>query len=262
MTAIAAETAGTGGQVLLALAFTTLAVAHSAAGEAGFVRPLLAADWSIPGVPRPAAGRLLRVAWHLTSVAWLALAVAAVGVSPLAAAAGAALLSGLAMLVWLRPHPAWPLFLVGGLAGLHGDGLLGDTAVAVGATAAVAAAVALAALHLYWVGGGRHLLDHAVPARPDGTPTLRPGPLATAAVAVLLLGFAGLVAAAAATAQPWYVTAAVLVGVAVLAIRAIGDGRHVGFTKSVRSSRFAELDDRWFTPTAALLALAAGTSVL
>ncbi|MEM9561610.1 MAG: DUF3995 domain-containing protein, partial [Actinomycetota bacterium] len=228
----------------------------------GFVRPILAAEWTIAEVPRWAANRLLRVAWHLTSVAWLAFAVIAVDGSALAAISVASLASGVIMLIGLAGHPAWPAFLLAGLSGLHADGVLTTPVLAVGATAAVTTCTALAALHVSWALGGRWMLDGAVPTTADGDPTFTPGPLATLAVAALLGTFGGLVAVAAATDEPWWVTVAVLAGVAVLAIRAIGDGRYAGFTKRERDTRFGRLDDAWFTPLVVLLAIASSASVL
>ena len=250
------------GQIMTAALLATLAVAHSVLGETGFVRPLVAADWSIDEVPRWAADRLLRVAWHLTSVAWLALAVVAVDGSPLAAVAVAAVASGLLMLIALPGHGAWPAFLVAGLFGFGADGLLTDTVLALLAWSAVAVLIGLAGLHLYWAAGGRAGLSAAVPATPDGSPTFHPGPVATAAVAGLLLGFAGIIGVAVLTDQPWWIDAAVWAGVAVLAGRAIGDRRYAGFTKKERNTLFGQRDDRWYTPLAVLLAIAASAAVL
>ncbi len=249
-------------QLLTAGLLVTLAVAHSVAGETGFIRPILAADWTIAEVPRWAANRLLRTAWHLTSVAWLALAVIAVDGSALAAISVASLASGVMMLIGLAGHPAWPAFLVAGLSGLYADGLLTSSVLAAVAGVAVVTAAALSGLHVYWALGGRRMLDGAVPTTADGTPTFTPGPLATLAVAALLAGLGALVATAAITDEPWPVTAGVLVGIAVLSLRAIGDGRHAGFTKRERDTRFGRLDDTWFTPLAVLLALASAAAVL
>lgn len=241
---------------------TLLAVAHSYAGETGFIRPLVRAEWTIDEVPRWAANRLLRIAWHLTSVAWLALAVIAIGGTPVTAVSVASLLSGLMMFIGLRGHPAWPAFLLAGAFGLHGEGLLGSAVMAIAAGLAVLTAVALAGLHLYWVAGGRCLLDAAVPTTVEGTRTFTPGPIATLSVACLLTGFAGLVAVVAAYDEAAPLRWLLLAGVAILAARAVGDGRHAGFTKQNRATRFADFDDRFFTPIAVFLAMGATAATL
>ncbi len=249
-------------QLLTAGLLVALALAHSVAGETGFIRPMLAAEWTIADVPRWAADRLLRVAWHLTSVAWVALAVIALDGSALAAVSVASLASGAMMLVGLAGHPAWPAFLVAGLSGLYADGLLTSPVLAIGAGTAVATCAALAGLHLYWALGGHWMLDGAVPTTAEGVPAFRPGRLACLAVTAALTAFGGLIAVAAATDEHGLVTAGVLAGVVVLALRAIGDGRHAGFTKRERTTRFGRLDDTWFTPLAVLLAIAASSAVL
>lgn len=195
-------------------------------------------------------------------MAWLALAVITVGGTPVTAVSVASLLSGLMMFIGLRGHPAWPAFMLAGAFGLHGEGLLGSAVLATGAGLTVLTAVALAGLHLYWVAGGQYLLDDAVPTTAEGTKTFAPGPVATLAVAGLLTGFAGLVGVVAAYDEPAPLRWMLLVGVAVLAARAVGDGRHAGFTKQNRSTRFADLDDRFFTPIAVFLAMGAAAATL
>jgi hypothetical protein len=99
-----------------------LAAAHSGLGEAGILRPLFASRWRIEGVPRGPAERILRFAWHLTSLAWVGLACAAIGAGALQVVAVVCGLSGLVILAMLRGHLAWPLFLVAGGAAWAADG--------------------------------------------------------------------------------------------------------------------------------------------
>ncbi len=247
---------------MTATLFTVLAVAHSAAGETGFIRPLINAEWTIDEVPRWAADRLLRTAWHLTSVAWLAMAVVAAGGTPVAAISVAAVASSVMMFIGLRGHPAWPLFLLAGLFGFAGEGWL-TTPVLLAATAATAVALTMAAaLHIYWAAGGSLLADAAVPTDQTGETTFSPGPLVTLAVAGLLIAFTVMISITALTDEPWPLRWLVLAGVAVLGARAVGDGRHAGFTKKHRESTFGEYDDRYFTPLVVFLAIGATASIL
>lgn len=256
------------GSMVMAGMFALLALAHSAAGETGFVRPLLNADWTIAEVPRPIANRLLRGAWHLTSVAWLAMAVIAIGGTPLTAMAVAALVSGVVIFLVTPAHFAWPLFIIAGGAGLEAEGLLTTAAIQIigGMTIIILGAAAL--VHLYWAAGGRALVDAAIPTTEDNAkPTISPGPVATAAVAAVLTGFAGLLVAELTDLGPagsdtpvvrWLIMA----GIAVLTARAIGDGRYAGFSKKFRDSAFGEMDDRFFTPIVVTIALGATTVLL
>ena len=93
----------------------------------------------------------------------------------------------------------------------------------------------------------------------NGRPLFVPSRTATAAVAVVLLLFAGLVVATAgivsvglpAVALSWlsYALALGLVG------RAIGEFKYVGFFKRVRGTKFARLDTFVYSPLCLLLAL-------
>ncbi|MEL7157970.1 MAG: DUF3995 domain-containing protein [Actinomycetota bacterium] len=247
---------------IAAAGLVLLAVAHSVLGETGVIRPLLAAEWTIADIPRWAADRLLRGAWHLTSLAWLGLAAITLDVAPLTTVGVVALASAALMFVVIRPHFAWPVFLLSGLGALRADGALPEGAVRAGAGVTVVALGLIGLLHLYWAGGGRWGHAAAVPVSPDGGPAFEPGPLLTAGVAVALFAFAALVAAPLAGLEHGLITVAVAVGVFVLAVRAIGDGRQAGFSKSDRSSDFAVADDRVFTPLVVLLAFGAAGSLL
>lgn len=248
--------------ILAALLFGGLALAHSLAGETGFIRPLVNAEWEIAEVPRWAANRLLRTAWHLTSVAWLAMATIALGASPIVAISLTAIASGLMMLIGLAGHPAWPMFLLAGLAGLHSEELLSTTILTAAGVVTIIVLLAIAALHGYWVAGGTAGLHAAVPTTIEGDKTFNPPPLLTAAVAGLLIGFAGLIAMVLSTDEPAPIRWLVLAGVAVLSARAVGDGKYAGFTKNERSTTFGTMDDQYFTPLCVMLAIGATAPVL
>ncbi|MEM9133959.1 MAG: DUF3995 domain-containing protein [Actinomycetota bacterium] len=239
-----------------------LAVAHSVLGETGFIRPLLAADWTIAEVPRWAANRLLRIAWHLTSLAWVGLAAIALDASALAAVGLVALASAVLMAVALPAHFAWPIFLLAGLGALRADGALPDGVVTAAGWVSAAVLVAVAVLHVHWAAGGRWGYEVVLPADGDGGPAFVPGALLTLAVAAAIATFAGLVAARLLAVDHWLLTTAIAVGTGVFALRAIGDGRQAGFSKSDRSTPFAKADDRWFTPLVTLLAFGAGGTLL
>lgn len=241
------------------LAGTTLAfigVIHSVLGEAGILRPLLADDrWDV-GAPRWAAERILRFAWHATTIAWFALAATAFGVDGTVALTVTALLTGLLVLALLPAHLAWPLFLLAALWGAVAAGVIGTSVLATLAFAAAVVAVAAALVHLAWAAGRLgSWAATAVPTRADGTSLFAPSTLATVAVAVALSIFAAALVSLA--IDPTSLVARVLVAGAtlVLAVRAIGDGRYVGFTKKLRSTAFGRRDDAVFTPLVAALAI-------
>lgn len=232
-----------------------LAVLHSLLGERRLLGPLFAGALPREALPlgRAFTERTLRFAWHLLSVAWLALAwIAARADGGTLTAVGCMLLaSGALALVTSRGrHFAWALFVVGGAAGVFGPRLA-----AVGPAAAALAAVvlaAIAAVHVAWMLGVRRGLRAAIP-EVDGRAAFAPPRGLTALVTLALTVAAGIVLAAARSgAPPWtWLTRA---GAAVFALRALGDFRLVGLTKRVHGTAFARWDDRLFTPLCVLLA--------
>ena len=257
---------------LAAVSLVVLAVMHSYLGERKILIPLLSQPWTAM-LPRSAADRIVRFAWHLTSLAWLGLAGVIVGADPGVAVGAVCLVSAAVIVGTLRSHPAWPVFGVGGFAALDAAGALPRWLLTLGGGMATIGFVLAAGLHVYWMAGGRWLFDRAVPTRPAAPaaaldapakprPMRRPGAIATAMVAIALLVMAAAVGSATVGrgATIWHLVG--WAGVLILALRAIGDGRYVGLTKSVRSTPFARVDDRAFTPFIVLLALGAAGGLL
>lgn len=249
-----------------ALAYLSLALAHSYLGERKVLVPLLAQEWTI-SLPKRFVHPLLRCAWHLTSLIWLAaaaiLVVAAIrgGISPLVldALGAAALLSGAVMLVALRGmHAAWAVFAVGAIgcfAGAHGWPRGEMVKLAAGALSSVTL-LFLAALHVYWAGGGRRGMRAVIPTRQGGAPTFRPGALLTIAVAVALASGAAIIGSAAGLlpALPW-VRPLGLAAAAVFTMRMVGDFRFAGLFKREWRTEFARWDSQLFSPLCGALAL-------
>lgn len=247
--------------LLAAGTLAAVAVLHSVLGEVAILRPLLADDrWRL-GPPRWAVERILRFAWHLTSIAWVALAAVTLGADGPVVVAVTAAVSGLLILAMLPAHLAWPLFLAIALwAGVAAE-LVGPVVLRALTLTAVVVATLAALLHLGWAGGrAKPLARAAVPTRPDGRPLFEPSAAATLAVAAALVVFAGALAVALVQPVPlarWLVAA----GTAVLVVRAVGDGRYAGFSKRLRSTAFARRDDLVYTPIVVSLAFG-GLAVL
>jgi len=101
--------------------------------------------------------------------------------------------------------------------------------------------------------------DSAAVPSIGGRPVMAPSRTATLAVAVILVLFAGLVAATAGLvrlAPPPAVLSWLSYGLALgLLARAIGEFKYVGFFKRVRGTRFATLDTFVYAPLCLLLAV-------
>lgn len=247
-------------ELIIAGCLLVLAAAHSFLGETNILRPLFAAEWTMTRTPRWATERILRFAWHLTSVAWIAMGLAVLDLPLLVSIAAMSLVSATIIFATLRGHLAWPLFLLAGVAALHAEGQLdGPLLQAAGALASIALLLA-GGVHVYWATGGTWLIDRALPT--TSAASFAPGPILTLLVAAALTTFATLVGLVTfdvgPTALRWLVTA----GVVVLTLRAIGDTKVAGFTKTVRDTSFAMADDRWFTPLIVFIAFGATGALL
>lgn len=236
-----------------------LAVTHSALGEVRILRPVLSnQQWSI-GIPRSITDPLLRMVWHLVSITWFGLALLAFGVSIPMVIAWSMLIPAAVLIIGLRGHLAWPLFLMAGLAALRHDGWFDDVAgPAAWATGLVFGLAGLA--HLYWAMGGARGSAAVFPEL-EGREGWRPGRGLTAVVAFVLLAFGAVVVlfgtGASASLRP-----SVIVGAAVLLLRAAGEGRYVGFSKRVFGTDFSRLDTALYTPLVVLLAFGTLASLL
>ena len=237
----------------------SIGIAHSALGEREVIGPLLRErGWRLATIPRAAADPLLRFAWHLTTLAWWALAAVLVGVPIAAAFAATCLLSAAIILVLLPGHLAWPLFLAAGVLALWIAG--GVPELLLWATVAAGALVAsiAAGFHAAWALGSSRGVANVIPQDPaTGEPKFRPQAGATLLVAFALLAYAALVVGHAAGAVAAPARWAVLAALVILTARVFGDGTWAGVLKRVRDTGFARADDRYWTPAAGLLALGA-----
>ena len=238
-----------------------ISVAHSVLGEKEILQPLFGDDRWATELPRWVHERILRFAWHLTSVAWVGLAFLVLGVDGATVVVGVGLTSATVIAISLPGHFAWPVFIAAGWTAAASQGMVPNGLMRGTMVAGAAIALALGGLHIYWAMGGKRWLEAALPER-SGSKAFEPGRLTTLLVASLLLMFAGLLITGllstdAGSVAPTWVRWAAGLAAAILGLRAVGDGRYAGFTKTVRSTAFARRDDLFYTPTAVALAASA-----
>ena len=232
---------------------------HTVFGDRRVIAPLLAnKEWKIAGISRRAADLVLRFAWHLTTVAWFALAAVLVGASIEIAFAVTCLISAAIILVLLPGHLAWPLFLPAGLLALWAGDAVPEWLLWVAVGLGVVLAIVAAGFHAAWALGSRRGVANVIPQDPKtGQPNFRPRPVGTAAIAVALVSYSALVMVEATQVGPSFVRWLVIAALVILTLRVFGDGRWTGVLKSVRDTGFARADDRLWTPLVAVLALGA-----
>jgi len=113
--------------------------------------------------------------------------------------------------------------------------------------------LAISLVHFYWALGGRKWADRVFPQFADtDKPVFTAGNWATILVAFIFLSFSGVIflktfEAVFRISNRW-IEIGVWVIAALFLLRAIGDFRYVGFTKSVHSTNFAAYDTKFFTP--------------
>jgi hypothetical protein len=240
--------------VVAIVCLAVLAGAHSLLGEAKVIGPLLAGELPAAPLSAPFLKRVLRFAWHLTSVAWLGLAAC------LAVAPSTAWIVGLVLVVsaavtlvaargW---HFAWAIFALGGLAALHRYQIGPPPAWLAWAGATVA--TALGALHVGWALRGAPLAA-VVPHR-AGRPVFVPGRAAAVAVAGALFGLAAVFLARAGVVALPGSSILALIAAAVFALRTIGDFRSVGLFRRPGGDAFSRNDAALYTPLCFALAAA------
>lgn len=119
----------------------------------------------------------------------------------------------------------------------------------------------ISGIHIYWGVGGTWGLQVSVPEQ-NGTRAFQPGRLATLVVAVLFGGMAffflykiGRLPVANSFVPAWVSHYGLWLLGGIFLLRVIGDFRYVGFTKKIRSTRFAILDTWVYSPLCLLLSV-------
>ncbi len=114
-------------------------------------------------------------------------------------------------------------------------------------------------IHFYWLLGGKWGGDAALPTSADGKLALQPRIFETLVVALGLLFMALLhtykVGLVELNLPSWIDTYALRIIAFIFLIRAIGEFRYVGFFKKIKSTKFARLDTRLYSPLCLLLSL-------
>ena len=111
----------------------------------------------------------------------------------------------------------------------------------------------IAALHFYWALGGSWGLRYVLPQLPNQQ--FSPPPWASFAVGLCFLGLGLLYALPSHYFGPQFLRYSSWVLALVFALRALGDFRYVGWSKTHREGDFALWDDFCFSPLVAGIAL-------
>lgn len=236
-------------------------LAHSYLGETALLRPLFANQVLKGKYPTWMTTRILRFAWHLTTVAWVGLAAVMVGAPPLLVAAAVMIISAAVILVRLPAHIAWIPFLTGGMCAWWAGGPIPQPVLWCAVGVGVLIALVAGGFHIAWALGSQRGAANVLPQNPDTqAPVGIPSRWLTGAVAVALFAYAA-VAIFATAAPSGPVRWAAIAALVIFTLRVLGEGRYVGAFKSVRGTGFSRADDRYWTPLVAALALSAASAL-
>jgi hypothetical protein len=115
----------------------------------------------------------------------------------------------------------------------------------------------LSGLHIYWGLGGRRGLAAAIPRKANGAKRINPSSFDCFVVAILLLGAEIFVLIRShwlyVNWPGWLLHTGSWVLIVIFLARAIGEFRYVGFFKKVKSSKFARLDTKYYSPLCVLI---------
>jgi hypothetical protein len=107
-------------------------------------------------------------------------------------------------------------------------------------------------LHFYWGFGGRWGMAQSLPTNEQGETVLKPDAMACFVVALGLMGMSVYVFGFSKIINLPLPNLVSKYGIWVIAFifsaRAIGDFKYAGFSKTIKTTRFAELDTRYYAP--------------
>ena len=111
--------------------------------------------------------------------------------------------------------------------------------------------ILISAIHFYWAAGGKWAMDSVFPEIKSSNP-IRPSILATVFVAFVFLGFAIIYLSKtplfSIQLPLFFKRYGVLILAGIFIIRAIGEFKYVGFFKTMKDSKFAKLDTKFYSP--------------
>lgn len=117
----------------------------------------------------------------------------------------------------------------------------------------------LSSIHFYWGFGGKWGSDAVIPTKDDHVKAMKPGAIPTFIVAFGLLGFGLFILINSEiihfTLPTWLNRYGLWIIFGIFFIRSIGDFKYVGFFKSIKHTKFALNDTRYFSPLCLLISL-------
>ncbi|MCV9926127.1 DUF3995 domain-containing protein [Flavobacterium sp. LS1R49] len=119
----------------------------------------------------------------------------------------------------------------------------------------------LSGIHIYWGFGGKWGNDAAIPTTENNEKVINPKlkECMVVAIALLILSVLVLIKSRiiAYSLPNWLQECGIWFILILFMIRAIGDFKYVGFFKKVKTTKFAQMDTKYFSPLCLLISLLA-----
>jgi hypothetical protein len=124
----------------------------------------------------------------------------------------------------------------------------------------------LSGIHIYWGFGGKWGYEAAIPTTENNEKLMNPKlkECMVVAIALLILSVLVLIKSGIITyiLPNWIQEYGIWIILILFMIRAIGDFKYVGFFKKVKTTKFAQMDTKYFSPLCLLISLLAITLAL
>jgi Protein of unknown function (DUF3995) len=119
--------------------------------------------------------------------------------------------------------------------------------------------LSLAVIHIYWGFGGKTVSVAAVPTKNDIKPVINPGLFECLVVAIVLLSVGlfilikgGIILI---KLPDWLLNYGLWAIAMLFLLRAVGEFKYLGFFKKIKTTKFGQMDTKYYSPLCLLIAL-------
>jgi Protein of unknown function (DUF3995) len=119
--------------------------------------------------------------------------------------------------------------------------------------------LSLAIIHIYWAFGSKKGSVAIIPTKGDSKPLIKPGLVDCLVVAIVLTAFAIFVLIKGGVIffglPHWLLNYGLWAIAALFIIRAIGEFNYIGFFKKIKTTRFGQMDTKYYSPLCLLIGI-------
>ncbi|HEY8784399.1 MAG TPA: DUF3995 domain-containing protein [Mucilaginibacter sp.] len=117
----------------------------------------------------------------------------------------------------------------------------------------------LAAIHIYWAFGGKNPSVATIPTTQNNKAVINPGLFDCLVVAIGLLSFGLSIliksGVTSFSSPGWLMNCGLWAIAAIFILRAIGEFKYIGFFKKIKTTKFGQLDTKYYAPLCLLIGI-------